>query len=413
MIPLVVKEAWARARQLEEDDEPATSIEPHEHDLIVRYATVGIALILLMTVLSVTKAIAVPLTAGLIFGLVLGPLVDRLMRIGLPQTAAAALVVMVGIVLIAAVVGIFAAPFAIWSDQLPGIVAALKNRFSELAAMARQFEGVTKGLSGSPSGPVVSVDDSSPWLSLAMTSSAAAGGLLIFVATIYFYLATRRHLKAQALRLCFGTSARRTAGQFIEDIENKLASYFSVVTAINLGMGLITTAIAWQAGLPFPLFWGLLAFILNYIAFVGPVIMTALLFGAGLIDAANTWWSAWPAFAYFLVHLIEGNVVTPLMVGRHLTLSPFLVFVSFVFWLWLWGPVGAMLSVPLLLLFALSFEAAASYRRIRAAEASSATSADQLSAGQISAAHAAEDAPAKRDAPAKPDIMAAPLQPAG
>jgi predicted PurR-regulated permease PerM len=117
--------------------------------------------------------------------------------------------------------------------------------------------------------------------------------------------------------------------------------------------------------LPFPWFWGLLAFILNYIAFVGPFIMAGLLLGAGLIDSDNSWWSAWAAVVFYVVHLIEGNVITPLLVGRHLTLSPFLVFISFVFWLWLWGPVGAILSVPLLLLMSLSLEAAAAYRQIR------------------------------------------------
>ncbi|MCX7324558.1 MAG: AI-2E family transporter [Hyphomicrobiales bacterium] len=370
MIPLAVRDAWIRASRIEdEDDHPETLVDQQAHDRIVRYALVGICLILLLMALSLAKSIAVPLTAGLIFGLVLGPLVDWLIRLGVPQSAAAGLVVSVGVMIMVVIIGIFAAPFAIWSDQLPRILGALRMRFSDLVAVAQRVEGVAKDLTVAPAGPTVSVDSGSSWLSLAMTSSAAAGGVLIFVATIYFYLATRRHIKARALTLCFGSSARRSAGQFLADVESKLAAYFAVVTAINLGMGLIATLIAWRAGLPFPPFWGLLAFILNYIAFVGPVIMTGLLLGAILIDNAGTWWSVWPAIAYFVVHLIEGNVVTPVLVGRRLTLSPFLVFVSFVFWLWLWGPVGAILSVPLLLLVALSFEAAGAYRKLEAGEA--------------------------------------------
>jgi predicted PurR-regulated permease PerM len=376
MIPLAVKKAWERARLAEdEDDTHPLPIAPHQHDVIVRYALVGICLILLMTSLSLARAIAVPLAAGVIFGLVLGPVVDRLTRLGLPQTASAGLVVFAGVAFMMLVFGIFAAPFAIWSDQLPGIVTALRNRFADLATMARQFEGVAKDLSPTPSAPTVAVETGSPWLNLAITSTAAAGGMLIFVATIYFYLATRRHLKARALRLCFGASARRSAGRFLEDIESQLATYFGVVTLINLGMGLITTLIAWQAGMPFPLFWGLLAFILNYIAFVGPVIMTALMLGASMIDDASSWLSAWPALLYFIVHLIEGNVVTPMLVGRRFTVSPFLVFLSFVFWLWLWGPVGAILSVPLLLLVTLSFEAATDYRQQEALKLAEAAAA--------------------------------------
>jgi predicted PurR-regulated permease PerM len=384
MIPLMMKKAWARVRLVDEDDPPhATSMTLQEHDLqmqnalsknapvhdvVVRYAVVSICLILTMGALSLAKAIAVPLIAGLIFGFVLGPMVDRLMRLGMPQNAAAIFVVVLGVLFMMLIIGIFAAPFAIWSDQLPGIFMALQLRFSDLIAVAHQFEGVTKNLSAPSGVPTVNVEVGNTWLNFAITSSAAAGGLLIFVATIYFYLATRRHLKARALRLCFGSSARRAAGLFLIDIETKLATYFGVVSVINLGMGLIATLIAWLAGMPFPLFWGMLAFILNYISFVGPIIMTVLIAGALLIDKSNSWLAAWPAFAYFLVHLVEGNVVTPMLVGRRLTLSPFLVFVSFIFWLWLWGPVGAILSVPILLLMTLGFEAAATYRQLENAE---------------------------------------------
>jgi predicted PurR-regulated permease PerM len=373
MIPLSMKAAWARMREAEQEEEIAdVATEPPKHDLVLRYSIIGIFVLLLLASLSAAKTVMAPLTAGLVFGMVLGPLVDRLIRLGFPQGGAAALVVLVGVTVMALVVGIFAAPFAIWSDQLPTIIDTLKERFSELLAMAKQVEGATKDLTSTQAVPKVAVETGSPLVDIAVTSSAAAGGVLIFVATIYFYLATRRHMKARALRLCLGTSARRTAGQFLEDVENRLAAYFAVVTIINLAIGLITTAIAWWAGLPFPPFWGLMAFILNYIAFVGPIMMAGLLLGAALLDKTGNWTAIWPAAAYYAVHLIEGNVVTPLLVGRRLTLSPFLVFISFVFWLWLWGPVGAILSVPLLILGALSLEAGAAYRQLAKEQAETA-----------------------------------------
>jgi predicted PurR-regulated permease PerM len=376
MIPLSMKAAWARMREAEREEEDAEVVaEPPKHDLVLRYSIIGIFVLLALAALSAAKTVMAPLTAGLIFGMVLGPLVDRLMRLGVPQGVAASVIVLAGIMLMALVIGIFAAPFAIWSDQLPVILDTLKERFSDLLAMAKRVEGATKELTAEQPVPKVAVDSGSPLIDLAVTSSAAAGGLLIFVATIYFYLATRRHMKARALRLCLGASARRTAGHFLEDVENRLAAYFAVVTIINLAIGLITTAIAWRAGLPFPPFWGLMAFILNYIAFVGPIIMAALLVGATLLDKSGNWTAIWPAVAYYVVHLIEGNVVTPLLVGRRLTLSPFLVFISFVFWLWLWGPVGAILSVPLLILVALSFEAGAAYRQLQKEQAAAAETA--------------------------------------
>jgi predicted PurR-regulated permease PerM len=382
MIPASVRGLWQQPEA--EDDHPEDAIHGlsvHDHDLILRYALMGIFAIMATASLSVAKAVAMPVVGGMIFGFVLGPLVDRMVRFGFPQGLAAGLLVTIGVLVMILMIGIFAAPFAIWSDRLPGILSALRERLSDIAAVAKRVEGLTGSLNPASTAQVT-VTENSHWLNIALTSTAAAGGLLIFIATIYFYLATRRHLKARMLRLCLGGSARRSAGAFFEGIERKIASYFGIVTLINLGMGLIAATIAWWAGLPFPLFWGLVAGILNYIAFVGPVIMTVLLFGAGLLDDGAGWQAALPALAYFIAHLVEGNIVTPMLVGRRLTLSPFLVFISFVFWLWLWGPVGAILSTPLLLVITLSVEAIRDYKRLEAAkdEASTGNAHDAMAA---------------------------------
>jgi predicted PurR-regulated permease PerM len=364
MIPAAMRSLWKQtAVEDNHHDDGHAGLGVTDHDMVLRYALIGIFVIMATASLSVARAVAMPVVGGLIFGFVFGPLVDRMVRFGLPQGLAAGLIVAAGVLIMLVMFGIFAAPFAIWSDRLPGIISALRNRLSDVAAMVERVELLAGGMKPGAV-PQVTVAESSPWLNVALTSSAAASGILIFIATIYFYLATRRHLKARVLRLCLGGSARRSAGAFLVDIERKIASYFGMITLINLGMGLIAFVIAWWAGLPFPLFWGLVATVLNYIAFVGPLIMVALLFGAGLLEDGAGWRAALPSLAYFVIHLIEGNVVTPMLVGRRLTLSPFLVFISFVFWLWLWGPVGAILSTPLLLVLTLSIEAIADYRRM-------------------------------------------------
>lgn len=408
IMPATLRDYWRRidphaedgsARPAAHDDIHDSSGETHDHDFVARYALVGILIILATASLSIARPIALPIVSGVIFGLVLGPLVDRMVRAGVPQGLAAALLVLCGLVIMILVIGIFAAPFAIWSDRLPGIIAALRDRLSDITDLAKRLEGLAGGaIPGAPETPQVTVtvaEPSNPLMNIALTSTAAAGAMLIFIATIYFYLATRRHLKARALRLCLGGSARRSAGAFFERIEIRIASYFGVVTVINLGMGLATTIIAWLAGLPFPLFWGLIAFVLNYIIFIGPTIMVGLLFGAGLLDDSSGLHAAWPAAAYFTVNLIEGNFITPLLVGRRLTVSPFLVFVSFVFWLWLWGPVGAFLSTPLLLVISLSIEAVREHKRMEAEaeEAAKAAAAAENEAAELAAVEAAATTP--------------------
>ncbi len=367
MIPQPLLSLFNRREPEPVEPDDTTELSEHEHDLVLRYALVGVFLVHLFAVLWLTKVIALPLVAGIILGLVLGPSVDRLARLGMPQGVAAAALVLAGILSFMALATVLATPLALWFDRLPDIVGALRNKLNGLFLQLHQLEKLTAGLGGgslSPDAPPkVTVTDGSPLVDLALNSSTFAGGLLIFIATVYFYLATRRYLKARVLRLCLGRHARRSAGRFFHDIELKISAYFGTVTLINAGMGLITGLVAWLAGWPVPLFWGVGAFILNYIAFIGPMIMTALMVGAGLMADSPFLWAFWPAAAYLVVHLLEANIVTPVAVGRRLTVSPFLVFMSFIFWLWLWGPLGAILSTPILLVMSVATDVVIAYRK--------------------------------------------------
>ncbi|KQK30365.1 hypothetical protein ARD30_14065 [Bosea thiooxidans] len=352
--------------------EETEEVTQYEHDLILRYAIVGIFVILFTATLYLTKVIAVPVTAGVIFGLVLGPLVDWLVRHGVPQHLAAATVTLLFLGVLMGALAILAVPVAGWADQAPAMMAGLQAKLARLFAFMDEFKRSIASITGK--GGELSVSQGNPLFDIAMTSSTAAGGMLIFVATVYFWLATRRHLKARVLRFCL-RDARRSAGSFFEEIEARVARYFALVTVINLGMGLLTMAIAWLAGLPFPVFWGALAFLLNYLAFIGPIIVAVLLFAGALLDAPSLLAALWPATAYYILHLFEGNAVTPVFVGNRLTISPFLVFIAFIFWLWLWGPVGAVLSTPIVIVFMVAQEEFARYRREKAKAAAEETAA--------------------------------------
>lgn len=367
--------AWRPFPRYMAEPEPVEETEEvtqYEHDLILRYAIVGIFVILFTATLYLTKVIAVPVTAGVIFGLVLGPLVDWLVRHGVPQHLAAAMVTLLFLGVLMGALAILAVPVAGWADQAPAMMAGLQAKLARLFAFMDEFKRSIASITGK--GAELSVSQGNPLFDIAMTSSTAAGGMLIFVATVYFWLATRRHLKARVLRFCL-RDARRSAGSFFEEIEARVARYFALVTVINLGMGLLTMAIAWLAGLPFPVFWGALAFLLNYLAFIGPIIVAVLLFAGALLDAPSLLAALWPATAYYILHLFEGNAVTPVFVGNRLTISPFLVFIAFIFWLWLWGPVGAVLSTPIVIVFMVAQEEFARYRREKAKAAAEETAA--------------------------------------
>lgn len=358
----------AEPEEPEHHDGSHPDVTPQEHDLILRYAIVVIAVIMGMAALHISQVISLPITAGIIFGLVLGPVVDWLVKHSVPQHLAAAIVTLLFLGVILLSLSILAVPLAGWSDQAPAMWAALQRKLGTFIKVIDDFKAAVAGLMGK-TGREVSISQGDPLMTLAMSSSTIAGGTFIFIATIYFWLATRRHLKARILRLCLGRGARKSAGSFFQEIEARVARYFGLVTVINLAMGIVTMAIAWAAGMPFPVFWGALAFLLNYLAFIGPIIVTVMIFAGALLDAPTPWSAFVPTAAYFVLHLIEGNLVTPLVVGRSMTVSPFLVFTGFLFWLWLWGPAGAVLSTPILLVAMVGREEFVAYRKAQAEEA--------------------------------------------
>lgn len=319
------------------------------HDPILRYAAVGIFLILATAGLYITRVIALPVTAGAILGLVLGPATDRLVRRGIPQHVAAGILVIAVVTLVVGATGILAVPIAAWGDQWPAMMAALQLKLGPVIDLVKQVEGTITHFSSS-SGLEVNVANGSPLMHFALSSTTVVSGVLIFLATTYFYLATRRVLKVRILRLCLGGDVRKSASSFFNEIEDQVTAYLAVVTVINFGLGIAMTLIAWAAGLPFPIFWGAIAFMLNYLALIGPIMVAGLVFAAGLLTATTTFGALWPAALYYGIHLIESNALTPAIVGNRLTVPPFLVFLSLVFWLWLWGPIGAVLSTPLLLI---------------------------------------------------------------
>src|SRR4029077_1887022 len=135
----------------------------------------------------------------------------------------------------------------------------------------------------------------------------------------------------------------------LNEIESSLTRYVAVVSVVNLGLGFVTAAIAYVAGLPSPALWGVVAFLLNYIPYVGPAIVAVILLVLGLISLP-TLTAALAAPAVFVgLATIEGHVITPSLVGRQLTLSPLALFLSLAFWTWLWGPLGTFLATPILI----------------------------------------------------------------
>jgi predicted PurR-regulated permease PerM len=141
----------------------------------------------------------------------------------------------------------------------------------------------------------------------------------------------------------------------LSDIDEHMTTYFGTFTVVNLCLGILTMALTWLIGLPNPLLWGALAGVLNYVPYIGPSVVIGTLGVAGLLTFP-TWGEALVApLAFLAIVAVEGQFLTPVLMGRRLELNPFAVFLAIAFCTWLWGPVGAFVAVPLLMALTVAF----------------------------------------------------------
>jgi predicted PurR-regulated permease PerM len=173
---------------------------------------------------------------------------------------------------------------------------------------------------------------------------------MIFMAALGLFLVGRGHLR-KTIILAFATRERRLAAiRIMNATENAVGFYFSTASIIYMVLGLITTAIAFLGGLTMAPLWGLFAFVSSFIPYLGVTIMTVALLCAGLMTHDALLLALAPAAAFFLLHLVMENLVTPAILGHRLEINPFLIFLAIIFWTWMWGAVGAMLALPLSLI---------------------------------------------------------------
>jgi predicted PurR-regulated permease PerM len=149
-----------------------------------------------------------------------------------------------------------------------------------------------------------------------------------------------------------------TTARVIQQTVDATSTYIGTITVINVCLGGLTAAILWVLGMDSPIMWGGIVAVLNYIPYLGPIAAALLLALGGLMTFVDPWAALLPPAIFISLHLIEANAITPLIVGKRLTINPLLILVSLSFWAWVWGTTGALLAVPLLIILKTVFSAA-------------------------------------------------------
>jgi predicted PurR-regulated permease PerM len=302
-------------------------------------------------VLYVAREIMLPVVAAFVVGIMLGPAARRLEALRVPRPLAAVLLV-AGVTLIIVFVILLIFPrVSELTSGLPGIVASLKEKLHVFDGLVQTWRRVTSTVTETPNGDAIALPlpgiSWAPWtISLLLPPIT---GFLFFLVVLLLFIGAWPDLRRALVMTFASRDSRLTVLKILNEIESGLANYLLIVTLINVGVGALTGVICALTGTPNAIGFGALAAALNFIPIIGPIVTFVVLLLVGVVTAPTFALGLLPAAGFGVLIVVEGQFVTPTIIGRHLELNALAVLLSLAFWTWLWGPMGAFLSSPILM----------------------------------------------------------------
>jgi predicted PurR-regulated permease PerM len=309
-------------------------------------------------VLSIGSVVFLPLVSALVLTVILSPAADRMTAWGVPNVLASLLALLLFLAVVILALALILQPAVALFDSLPQMIDQVGLRFGELRAnfgWMTQLNDKLADLMGERSGQVVLATPSLLEEMAFATPSVLLEVLLALLLTFFMIesrIRLRRHLMFD--RASFGSSIK--AARVMREVQDRVAAYIATVGLINAGVGVVTALGAWALGVEAPVMWGGLAAILNFLPYIGPLAMVVLLGLFGIGTAETIVLGLVPAGAYLALHAVEANVVTPSILGARFTMSPVMILIALSYFSWIWGFVGGLLSVPILLMLTALFD---------------------------------------------------------
>lgn len=317
-------------------------------------ALVGLFVIALFAALYVARAFVVPIVLATQLALVLSPAVRALRRPGLPAPAGAALVLLGLLTVVGAGFYLLAGPTGTWMAKLPESFRMVEYRIRDLrkpVEVVRQAADEVERIAADPAGtrpPVVSVKTGSVMEMLLSATHSVLAGVGLTALALYFFLGWGNLSLRKLIRALPTLTDKKRAVEIARATERQVSAYLLTITLVNALLGAILGSAVWLLGLPNPALWGAMAFVLNFIPFLGPLTGVVVLGVVALVTFPGLGHALLVPAVYFLLHSVETNLITPLVLVRRLTLNPLVMFLWLSLWFWLWGILGALLAVPML-----------------------------------------------------------------
>lgn len=317
----------------------------------------GLFLLALFYTFYFARSLLLPVVLALLLTLILYPAVRWLKRLSLPEPLGAAVVVLSLAGFLGAGIYQLFEPASDWIAKMPRLTEQIERKLSsvrksmkEVSQAAKKVEALAN-VDGPPaqrSPQVVAHEPSLMGRILAGTQNilVSAGATLVL---LFFLLASGDLFMRKLVRMLPTLTDKKKAVTLARTIQSAMAQYLFTITCINFALGAATAALMYWLGMPNPLLWGVMVALFNYIPYIGAAISGIVLTVVAFITFPDLNDVLLVPLLYFALETIEGQFITPLLTGRSLTLNPVMIFLSMLLWAWLWGVVGALMAVPILM----------------------------------------------------------------
>ena len=322
----------------------------------IAVASVVLAVLACLSVIYFARAVLLPITLAVLLNLVFKPIIDRMKRYRIPAWLGAAILMtfVAGALLIA--IGLLWSPALTWFHNMPEVREQLVEKLQPLKEPVSQFNEATREverLAGGDDGfmPLrVQVDQPGLASFLLNTSGDLMASIILTAALLFMLLANGDRMLERIVSMMPTLPKKKAVVALVNSVQSSISNYLLTIAWINVGVGLAIGAGMWVLGLPNPMLWGAIACLLNFVPFIGAAMGAVIVFVVALLEFDLGYALLAPGL-YAIINGLEGNVVTPMMLGQTARLSPVAVLLALTIGGWMWGVGGVLVAVPLLMGF--------------------------------------------------------------
>lgn len=325
---------------------------------VANWAVIGIFLILVFSAIAAARDFMMPVTMALLLFFVFTPLRRFALRRGVPEWITA-LGVTIGILALVGIIALAASgPINKAAANMPTISSQLEEKFQGLRESFRGLEEAAEKIDeaqevdeaedGATPEITVRTEGESTLESVAKFTPTLLGQTFFTLILLFFLMSSGDLLYLKIVQSFDSMRDKRTAYLALREIEDSLGSYLGAITIINAALGLAVGLAMWAWGMPGAILFGLGAFVLNFIPYLGAIAGVAISFVVAMIVMPGIFWPAMVAASYLALTSLEGQLITPYFVSRRLQMNTVVVFLAVALWAWLWSVLGMVIAVPVL-----------------------------------------------------------------